>query len=68
MKPSPLVPKLLALFFAGALLFNFPLLRLWLGSGLWFGLPRLPVALFLAWAGLIALLAWWLERRGADAD
>lgn len=68
MKPSPLVQKLLALFVAGALLFNFPLLRLWLAPGLWFGLPRLPVALFLVWAGLIVLLAWWLERRGADPD
>jgi hypothetical protein len=68
MKPSPLVQKLLALFVAGALLFNFPLLRLWLGQDLWFGLPRLPVALFLVWAGLIVLLAWWLERSGSDAD
>lgn len=68
MKPGPLAQKLLALFVAAALLFNFPLLRLWLGQGLWFGLPRLPVALFLAWAGLILLLAWWLERRGADPD
>ena len=63
-----MTPKLLALCAAGALQFNFPLLRLWLGSGLWFGLPRLPVALFLAWAGLIVWLAWWLERRGADPD
>ena len=68
MKPSPLVQRLLALFVAGALLFNFPLLRLWLGADLWFGLPRLPVALFLAWAALIVLLAWWFERRGADPD
>ncbi len=68
MKPSPLVQKLLALFVAGALLFNFPLLRLWLGSGLWYGLPRLPVALFLAWVGLIALLAWWLDRADSDPD
>lgn len=68
MKHSPLVPWLLVLFVAGALLFSFPLLRLWLGPGLWFGLPRLPVALFLVWAGLIALLAWWLERPGTDPD
>lgn len=68
MKPSPLVHKLLALFVAGVLLLNFPLLRLWLGGGLWFGLPRLPLALFLVWVGLIVLLAWWLERAGADPD
>jgi len=66
MKPGPLAQRLLALFVAGALLLSFPLLRLWLGQGLWFGLPRLPLALFLAWAGLIVLLAWWLERPGAD--
>ena len=65
--PSPLVHKLLALFVAGALLFNFPLLRLWLGEGLWFGLPRLPLALFVAWAVLIALLAWWMERADTGA-
>lgn len=63
-----IVQKLLALFVAGALLFNFPLLRLWLGEGLLFGLPRLPAALFLVWALLIAVLACWMERPDADAD
>lgn len=63
-----LVQKLVVLFVAGALLFNFPLLRLWLGDGLLFGLPRLPVALFMAWALLIAMLAWWMERPDAGAD
>lgn len=63
-----LVQKLVALFVAGALLFNFPLLRLWLGEGWLFGLPRLPVALFMVWALLIAMLAWWMERPDADAD
>lgn len=63
-----IVQKLLALFAAGTLLFNFPLLRLWLGEGLLFGLPRLAVALFIVWALLIAVLAWWMERPDADAD
>ena len=67
MTRSLLIHKLVALFAAGALLFNFPLLRLWLGEGLLFGLPRLPVALFMVWAALIVLLAWWMERPGADA-
>jgi hypothetical protein len=34
-----------------ALLFDFPLLRVWLSEGTVFGLPLLPVALFVAWAG-----------------
>jgi hypothetical protein len=45
------------------LLFNFPLLRLWLSERTVFGLPLLPVALFGAWALLIALLAVLMERR-----
>jgi hypothetical protein len=43
-----MLQRLLALFGAGVLLFNFPLL---------------PVALFGAWALLIALLAVLMERR-----
>lgn len=46
------VQRLLALFALGALLFNVPLLRLWLGTA---------VALFVAWAGLIGVLAWLME-------
>jgi hypothetical protein len=58
-----LAQRLLALFFAGALLFNFPLLKVWLTEGTVLGLPLLPVALFMAWALLIALLAWLMETR-----
>jgi hypothetical protein len=60
--------RLLALFAAGLLLFNYPLLRLWLAEGRVFGLPLLPVALFTAWALLIVLLAWWMERRAGAAE
>jgi hypothetical protein len=69
---SLLGQRLLALLAAGALLLNFPLLRLWMGGGpgaggtLW-GLPLLPLALFVLWAGLIAVLALLLER-GDDTD
>jgi hypothetical protein len=59
--------RLLALFAAGALLFNYPLLRLFDQDARLFGLPLLPAALFIAWVVLIALLAWLLER-GADDD
>lgn len=46
--------RLVALFAVGLLLFNGPLLRLWLA----------PLALFVLWAALIAALAWLLERGG----
>ena len=67
--------RLLALFAAAWLLFDFPLLRLWLGettaaagaaAGTVFGLPLLPVALFGAWALVIALLARLMEARPGD--
>jgi hypothetical protein len=64
MKQTRLLPhRLLALFAAGVLLFNFPLLKLWLSDATVFGLPLLPVALFGAWAMLIAVLAWLMEAR-----
>ena len=53
MKRSPVVQRLLALFAAGWLLFDFPLLQLWAQRPLW---------LFALWAGLIGLLAWTMER------
>jgi hypothetical protein len=58
-----LTQRLLALFFAGALLFNFPLLKVWLTERTVFGLPLLPTALFAAWALLIAVLAVLMEAR-----
>ena len=66
-KPPPvplLVQRLLALFAGGVLLFNFPLLQLWLADRTVWGLPLLPVALFAAWALLIAVLAWLMEQPG----
>jgi hypothetical protein len=53
--------RLVALFFAGLLLFNFPLLALWDHDALLFGMPLFPTALFLIWAALIAALAWVME-------
>ncbi len=46
--------RLIALFAAGWLAFNFPLQRLWAGD---------PLALFGAWAVLIGLLALLMERE-----
>ena len=54
--------RLLALFAAGLLLLNFPLLALWDHDVTVFGLPLLPTALFGIWALLIAVLAVLMER------
>jgi hypothetical protein len=54
--------RLLALFAAGLLLFNFPLLALWDVEATLWGLPLFPAALFLVWALLIAALGFISER------
>ena len=54
--------RLVALFAAGALLLNFPLLALWDRDATVFGVPLFPAALFALWAGLIALLGSIVER------
>jgi hypothetical protein len=54
--------RLLALFFGGGLLFNFPLLALWDRDLTLWGVPLFPAALFIVWAVLIALLAFIVER------
>ena len=59
--------RLLALFAAGLLLLNFPLLALWDSAASVAGLPLFPLALFGLWAVLIAALAWLLEA-GSDAE
>lgn len=46
--------RLAALFAAGWLLFDFPLLQLWLQH---------PALLFVGWALLLAVLAWLMERH-----
>ena len=54
--------RLLALFVAGWLLFNFPLLGLWDRDATLWGVPLFPVGLFILWGLLIAMVAWWMER------
>jgi len=54
--------RLVALFVAGALLLNFPLLALWDRDATVLGLPLFPAALFVLWGGLIALLGSIVER------
>lgn len=58
------IQRLLALFFAGMMALNYPLLALWDAQASAFGLPLFPTALFLLWAVLIATLAWLLEHAG----
>jgi len=56
------VQRLVALFFCGMVLFNFPLLALWDRDLTLFGLPLFPAALFTGWAVLIAAVGWTVER------
>ena len=59
--------RLVALFGAGILLFNFPLLALWDRNALVLGVPLFPVALFVIWAVLIGALGWIVERHRETA-
>jgi hypothetical protein len=54
--------RLLALFAGGWLLFNFPLLGLWDVDATVLGVALFPAAIFLAWAVVIASIAWLMER------
>ena len=54
--------RLLALFFAAGVMFNFPLIALWDQDVTLFGIPLFPLALFTLWGALIAILAWIVER------
>ncbi len=57
--------RLLALFAAGWLLLNFPLLTLWdRGFGV-AGIPLVPLAVFGGWALLIGAAAW-IAESGPD--
>jgi hypothetical protein len=54
--------RLVALFVAGGLLLNFPLLALWDRDATVLGLPLFPAALFVLWGVLIAVLGSIAER------
>jgi hypothetical protein len=56
--------RMIALCMLGCVLFNFPILALFNVPGTLFGVPVLYAYIFLAWALLIALMAWVAERRG----
>lgn len=56
--------RLVAAFLGGCALFNYPLLSLFDRAASVFGVPLLYAYVFVAWGGLIALMAWFIERRG----
>jgi len=58
--------RLIALFAFGWGLLNFPLLALWDRALTVFGLPLLPLALFVGWALLIGIAAWIAEAGPPD--
>jgi hypothetical protein len=62
-KPNVKGQRLVALFLAGNLLFNYPLLALFNQPGMILGIPLLYLYAFGAWAMLIALLAYVAEKR-----
>jgi len=56
--------RLVAVFLAGLILFNYPVLSLFDRFAVIAGIPLVFAYLFAAWAALIALMAWVVERRG----
>lgn len=58
--------RLLTLFVAGWLFFDFPLLSVWDRDAMLFGIPMFPAALFIAWAVLIAWVCWINEHTAGD--
>jgi len=55
--------RFVALCMLGMVLFNYPILALFNVTGTVFGVPVLYVYVFVAWAALIALMAWIAESR-----
>ncbi len=54
--------RLIGVFIAGTLLFNYPLLSLFDRPEPFAGMPAVFVYMFALWAALIALMAWIVER------
>ena len=55
--------RFVALCLLGVLLFNYPILALFNVAGTVFGVPVLYVYMFIAWAALIAVMAWLAESK-----
>jgi len=56
--------RFVALCMLGILLFNYPILALFNVPGSLFGIPVLYAYMFIAWAALIALMAFVAEAKG----
>jgi hypothetical protein len=56
--------RFMALCMLGMVLFNYPILALFNVSGSLFGVPVLYAYLFIAWAALVALMAYVAESGG----
>jgi hypothetical protein len=56
--------RLVTLFFAGWVLFSFPLMTAFDRDATLFGVPLLIIWLFGAWLALIATTAWMVRRTG----
>ena len=54
--------RLIALCMLGCILFNFPILALFNVPATVFGVPVLYAYIFIAWALLIGLMAWVVEK------
>lgn len=54
--------RLVAVFIAGLLLLNYPLLSLFDRPERLFGIPLLHLYLFVVWFGLVLAIAWIVER------
>ena len=62
--PESRAQRMIALCMLGCVLFNFPVLALFNVSQSVFGVPVLYAYIFIAWALLIALMAWVAEKKG----
>jgi hypothetical protein len=62
LKSSRKGQRLVGIFLLGCLLFNYPMLALFNVRATILGVPLLYAYLFVAWALLIALVAWIVER------
>jgi len=62
-EPGAKGQRLVALFIFGCLLFNYPVLSLFNVAAEVFGVPVLYAYLFIAWALLVAMMAYVVEAR-----
>ncbi|MGZ5038545.1 MAG: hypothetical protein ACXWG1_18825 [Usitatibacter sp.] len=62
-KSSRRAPRLVGLFLLGCLFFNYPMLAVANARATFLGVPVLYAYLFSAWALLIVLVAFIMERR-----